>query len=184
MLTGASVAALAIAAHGMAGGGFPGSAALTLLLFTAAGIGAVASLLPVPAGISSRAALLAVLGGGQLAGHLALSVMGGHNDTMAMGHAAMGHESATAAGNFLTALNLLNGPMAIAHTLATLVCTVLIVAAERLYNVVSRAIRAITAHARPLVRHPGAARWPARSQISYRFLRAGALGSRAPPVPA
>src|SRR5437899_11093533 len=82
VVVGTTVATLAVAAHGLAGGCYPGSAALTLLLFAAAGAGAIASLLPVPAGISGHAALLAALAAGQLAAHLAMSV-GGHG-AMAM----------------------------------------------------------------------------------------------------
>jgi hypothetical protein len=181
MLVGLTVTALAVAAHGLAGGGYPGSAALTLLLLTAAGIGAIANLLPATAGMSSRAALLAVLGGGQLAAHAALSVASTGDS---MGSMAMGDESTGAAGTFLAALHLPTGPMAIAHVLATLVCTALIVAAERLYGLVSHTIRIIVGRARPIESHPGPGRWPAGSATSYRFLRAGALGSRAPPVPA
>ncbi|MGF6881797.1 hypothetical protein ABIA39_002395 [Nocardia sp. GAS34] len=181
VLVGPTVAALAVAAHGLAGGGYPGSAALTLLLFTAAGIGAIANLLPAPAGMSSRAALLAVLGGGQLAAHAALSVAVGGDS---MGSMAMGDESAGAAGTFLAALHLPTGPMAIAHVLATLVCTALILATERLYGLVTQTIRIIVGRAHPIAPHRGSGRWPAGSPTSYRFLRAGALGSRAPPVPA
>jgi len=181
VLVGATVAALAVAAHGLADGGYPGSAALTLLLFTTVGVGAIASLLPVPSGISSRTALLAVLGGGQLAAHVALSVAGGHGS---MGSMGMGHESTGPTGTLLAALPLPAGAMTVAHALATLVCTVLIIAAERLYSLVSQAIRTITGRARPPVPQTGPGRWPAHSPISYRFLRAGALGSRAPPVSA
>ncbi|WP_067663573.1 hypothetical protein [Nocardia miyunensis] len=177
VLVGATVATLAVAAHGLAGGGWPGSAPLTLLLFAAAGIGAIATLLPAPAGTPSRAALPAALAAGQLAAHLALSVPAGP-DAM-----AMGRESGGAAGTFLAAAGLPSGPMAAAHALATLVCATLIVIAERLYTVVSRAVRTITGPARPLPR-AGAARWPADPSHAHRFLRAGALGSRAPPMPA
>ena len=132
--------------------------------------------------MSSRTALLAVLGGGQLAAHLTLSVAGARG--AAMGSMPMAHESDGTAATLISALHLPAGPMSVAHVLATLVCTALIVAAERLYDLVSRAIRTITTRARPPLPQTGTGRWPARSRTPYRFLRAGALGSRAPPVPA
>ncbi|MQY22337.1 hypothetical protein [Nocardia macrotermitis] len=177
VLVGASVATLAVAAHGLAGGGWPGSAALTLLLFAAAGIGAIATLLPVPSGTPSRAALLTALAAGQLAAHLALSVPAGP-DPM-----AMGRESCGAAGTFLAAAGLPDGPMAAAHAIATLLCATLIAVAERLYSVVSRAIRTLTAPIRPLPT-PRAARWLDAPFDLHRFLHAGSLGSRAPPLSA
>ncbi|MBY8858753.1 hypothetical protein K7711_19925 [Nocardia sp. CA2R105] len=176
VLVGATVATLAVAAHGLAGGGWPGSASLTLLLCTAAGIGAIATLLPVPAGTPSRTALLAALAAGQSAAHLALSLPG--PDSM-----AAGRESCGAAGTFLAAVGLHNGPMAAAHALATLVCAILIIAAERLYTVVSRAIRTIIGPTRPLPPAPRATRWLDAPAHIHRLPHAGSLGSRAPPMP-
>lgn len=177
VLVGATVAALAVAAHGLAGGAWPGSAPLTLLLCAAAGIGAIATLLPVPAGIPSRTALLTSLAAGQLAAHLALSVPAGP-DPM-----AAGRESCGAAGTFLATAGLPDGPMSAAHALATLICAILIIAAERLYTVVSRAIRTLFGPARPLPPALHATRWLDQPSHAHRFLHAGALGSRAPPMP-
>ena len=178
MLVGATVAALAVAAHGSAGGGWPGSAPLTLWLCAAAGIGAIATLLPVPAGTPSRTALLAAVATGQLVAHLALSVSAGP-DPM-----AAGRESCGAAGTFLATASPFGGPMAAAHALATLVCAILIIAAERLYTVVSRAIRTLSGPARPLSPAPRAARWADRTSNIHRLLHAGPPGSRAHPMPA
>lgn len=97
---------------------------------------------------------------------------------------AMGRESAGAASTFVTALDLPTGSMLVAHAVATLVCAALIVAAERLYIVVSQAIRTITSRSRPVAPPPGPTRWPGSAPRTYRLLRAGALGSRAPPAPA
>ncbi|NKS66457.1 hypothetical protein GS461_10475 [Rhodococcus hoagii] len=69
---GALAAALAVAAHGVAGGGFPGSPALTLLLAACAAVGAAAGGVPVLS--RSRTALFGALAAGQGAGHLALTV--------------------------------------------------------------------------------------------------------------
>ncbi|WP_216892103.1 hypothetical protein [Nocardia alni] len=175
-----TVATLAAAAHGLAGGGYPGSAALTLLLLTAAGVGAIASLLPVPAGMSGRAALLGTLAAGQMTGHLAMTVAN------APGSMSMMHESSSGAhifGHFPAMLGLSSGPMVLAHTAATLLCAVLITATERLYTLASQTVRTLTAHPRPLV-PPGPARWSGSPRRPYRFLRTAGLGSRAPPAPA
>ncbi len=180
VVVGVTAATLAVAAHGLAGGGYPGSAALTLLLLTAAGVGAISSLLPVPAGKSGRAALLGALAAGQMSGHLAMTAAI-PPDSMSMTHESFG--GAGVFGHVAAMLGLSSGPMILAHGVATLVCAVLITAAERLYSVVSHTVRTLTAHPRPLAA-PGPARWFNSPARSYRFLRAAGLGSRAPPVPA
>jgi hypothetical protein len=171
-LAGATVAAWAVAAHGLAGGGLPGSTELTLLLLAAAAVGALAGALPVASGVSGNARLLAVLAGGELAGHEALAGMAGHH-----------HESARAAGGSLAEVHLPGGWMLLAHTFATLVCAVLIGAADRLYAMVSRAVRAAVSCPRPLWPGCRATRWPREISHFYRYLRSGAPGSRAPPMP-
>ncbi|MBP2214360.1 hypothetical protein JOJ87_004704 [Rhodococcus ruber] len=72
---GALTAALAVAAHGSAGGGVPGNAEVTLLVAVAAGVGLVAAhLRAVPT--------IVVLAGGQAATHLVLAaVTTGHLHT-------------------------------------------------------------------------------------------------------
>lgn len=99
---GASAAGLAVAAHGIAGGGYPNSTALTLLLIAGIAIGAVAA-----AARGGPLAVIGLLGTGQIAGHLALTVAL-HHDTTA------------------------TAPMLGAHLLATLICAALIVGAEEL----------------------------------------------------
>ncbi len=105
---GALSAGLAVAAHGAGGGGFPASAALTLLLLACSGVGAITANLPPR--FHSNSALLGALGFGQVAGHLTL--------------AATAHVHAV----------LPAAPMLLAHAAATVVCALLIVSAERLYR--------------------------------------------------
>ncbi|MBF6328652.1 hypothetical protein [Nocardia transvalensis] len=171
-LVGGVVAALAVAAHGAAGGGFPGSTALTLLVLAAAGIGAVAGMLPSGDEKACRAVLFAALAGGQLVGHEALAGMVGHS-----------HESPDPASGFGEA-QLPTGAMPLAHTLATIACGILIVVAERLYAVVSQVFRDVVNRPGVLTPPAGSMRWPATDSRTYRFLRSGANGSRAPPVAA
>ncbi|MEU6560021.1 hypothetical protein [Nocardia nova] len=163
-LVGAAVAVLAVAAHGWAGGGYPDSAALTLLVLIATATGTFASLLPRRWG---RVAVLAALGGGQAAAHLALSILPAHGET--------------SCGSGL--LTVPNGWMAAAHAVATVVCALLIVAAERLYAAVSRSVRAITTrpHSLPVV---ASARWRPDSRRPWQRPSGRAVSSRAPPVSA
>ncbi|MEV5647928.1 hypothetical protein AB0L57_06715 [Nocardia sp. NPDC052254] len=164
-LVGVAVAVLAVAAHGWAGGGHPGSAALTLLLLIATATGISASMLP-PARWG-RAAGLAALGGGQGVAHLALSVLPAH-DT-----------GETSCGGDVLAVQ--NGWMAAAHAIATIVCALLIVAAERLYAAVSRSVRAITTRPRalPIL---ATTRWRPDPRQPWQRLNGRAVSSRAPPV--
>ncbi|EME15636.1 hypothetical protein [Rhodococcus triatomae] len=111
---GALTAALAVAGHGLAGGGYPTPAALTLLVLCSTAAGAVAA-----TGRGTRTALVATLAGGQLLGHLILSGTTVHQ-----------HFPAASAATMLTA-----------HAVATALCAALIVAAERLYGPITRALR-------------------------------------------
>ncbi len=105
---GALAGALAVAAHGVGGGGVPDSAALTLLLVTCGGVGAMTTHLP--ARFHGSLALVASLGLGQLAAHAALTLTAHPNS----------------AGPDV--------PMLAAHAVATMVCALLIASAERLYG--------------------------------------------------
>ncbi|WP_153341647.1 hypothetical protein [Nocardia aurantia] len=171
---GAISAGLAVAAHGLAGGGFPNSTALMLVCSVAAVVGAIAMTLPSLALATGRAGLLAALVAGQWAGHEALSGLIGHE------HAAGGRLSSPAAAMFASS----GHAMLFAHALAILLCALLLVVAERLYSVVSRAIRAVTDRPRPLSPPLAPARWPGSPVHVPRFLRLGAIAARAPPVPA
>ncbi|MFC9893188.1 hypothetical protein ACFVMC_05805 [Nocardia sp. NPDC127579] len=159
-MAGALVAALAIAAHGFGGGSFPDSANGTLLLVVAVLAGAVATALPTAC---NRFGLLGVLAAGQFAGHTVLSGFDTHH-----------HEFVRA--------QLPGWWMLLAHVIATLVCGAVITLAQRLYLVVSRAIRAALA-APPRI-HPQLCTigWSAAGPSPYRFHPTGAGGPRAPPV--
>ncbi|MEU6579998.1 hypothetical protein [Nocardia sp. NPDC046763] len=159
-LAGVAMAALAVGAHGFAGGGYPGSSGLMLLILAAAVIGALAAALRPPA------ALPILMVAGQPVCHLALSGLVHH------GHAAEAMEFAA------------HGPMLLTHAVAAAGCAVLILVAERLYGLISRAVRVILT--RPAAR-------PARAPRSRRprsvptpkpLLALGASGPRAPPVTA
>ncbi|QCQ93128.1 hypothetical protein [Rhodococcus sp. SGAir0479] len=118
---GATAASLAVAAHGLGGGGLPDTAALTLLLAVAVSAGAVVAGVPVLT--RSRWALLGALAAGQGATHVALTVA---SDLHV-------HRNVPAAG------------MLAAHAAATVVCAALILAAERLYGPLTRVLRAVLA---------------------------------------
>ncbi|MTE11981.1 hypothetical protein [Nocardia aurantiaca] len=159
-LAGVAMAALAVAAHGFAGGGYPGSSGLMLLVMAAAAVGAAAAALRPPA------ALPILMVAGQPACHLALSGLVQH------GHAAGAMEFSA------------HGPMLIAHAVAAVGCAFLILITERLYELISRAVRV-------LLTRPGGL--PARAPLSRRphsvpdpktLLALGAAGPRAPPVTA
>ncbi|MFI7004037.1 hypothetical protein [Nocardia sp. NPDC050175] len=159
-LVGVLVGALAVAAHGSAGGGFPGSAELTLVLLVAALTGGAANVLA-----RGRGSVLGLLMLGQLAGHVALSGL-------------LGHEHAAAATDPLP-----SGWMLVAHAVATFGCAAVISITERLYAVASSAVRAVLAKPR-LPRVVGPAHWSDPGLLYYRCHPNGAIGPRAPPVPA
>lgn len=187
---GALVGGLAVAAHGAAGGGYPDSAEFALLLAVsvlagcAAGRGSGQAVRVDPsragstfAGAVSNALagggfrLLAVLGLGQAAGHVVLGGMTGHVG----GGSHVARTSSPLAG-FLP-----GGWMLFAHIVATFVCALLILAAERFYGLVSTVIRAVRYAPRPpLVAEPplrsrrGASFYVHRPKVS--------TGPRAPPA--
>ncbi|WP_406235080.1 hypothetical protein [Nocardia sp. NBC_01009] len=173
-LVGLAVGALAIAAHGTAGGGYPDSAETALMLLIAGSVGCATAWSPIarrPIG------LLGVLAGGQLVGHWVLSGLLGHGHDSSVGTSI---QLPTAA---LPTAALPTGWMLAAHVVATFGCAVLIVSAERLYVMASCALRtALTAPRR--ARSTDQARWPDPGLRHYRFHPNGAIGPRAPPVPA
>ncbi|MGW4632532.1 hypothetical protein [Nocardia sp. NPDC004415] len=134
---GVLVGALAVAAHGIGGGGVPRSAEIGLLLVVslAAGLFAggtrstTAGRLAAPADSAVHRALRtpgarigAALLGGQWVGHFALSMTLDHHGDL---------------------LHLPGTPMIAAHLLAAFACAALILAAERLYLVASSTLRAV-----------------------------------------
>ncbi|MFD4180853.1 hypothetical protein [Rhodococcus sp. NPDC058514] len=126
---GALTAALAVAGHGVAGGGYPDSSALTLLVLCCAAVGAVTGSLR-----GGRVALLGALAAGQLVGHLALS-------TALTAHQPHGPE-----------LSPRGLTMLAAHAAATAVCAALILSAEALYGPITRVLRTLTRRWNPLPR--------------------------------
>lgn len=119
---GALTAALAVAAHGVGGGGIPSSSALTFLVVIAAAIGVLAgSVAPHRHG---HLPVVLWLVGGQLIAHETLAAVTPHT-----------HPAAVEAP-----VHVLGGPMLTAHGVAIAAGALLIVAAERLIAVVTSAI--------------------------------------------
>ncbi|WP_280482112.1 hypothetical protein [Nocardia cyriacigeorgica] len=163
-LVGASAGALAVAAHGLAGGGYPSSAELTLVLIAASVTGLAAGAWPM-----GRGSIAALLLAGQAAGHVALTALYGHE------HAATGP-----AGELLGGA-LPSAPMLPAHLAATLICAALIPLAERLHRAISTVVRIAVAAPSP----PASHRLPIAGDSMTRLLGRspmGAAGPRAPPL--
>lgn len=168
-VVGATSAALAVAAHGATGGGYPSSAGTALLLLAAAVTGFVSGPVLGGNGHGRVRPLLLSLAGGQLAGHWALSGLTGHHTAgaPALTDPAAGWPAAVA--------------MFAAHLLAVVICALAISGAERLYRVASAVLRALLTPPEPL---PEAAR--AYAAAAGARPRHGApkrtRGPRAPPV--
>ncbi|KAA0024785.1 hypothetical protein [Antrihabitans cavernicola] len=121
-VVGVAAGLLTIAAHGIGGAGYPDLSSLTLLLAVCAAIGALAATAPARGAVTT----LGLLGAGQVAGHYALSEM----MMTGMGHA----HGATSPSSV---------PMLLAHALATALCALLILAADRLYSVITNVLRIV-----------------------------------------
>ena len=166
-VVGAATGALAVAAHGAAGGGYPTSAGTALLLLTTLLTGWVsgsAGTGSIPRSPSLGTGILLPLVSGQFVGHWALTGLAGH-------HA----ETSTAAGESLSAA------MLTAHLLAVLLCSLAIAVAERLYRAASAVVRALVAPLRgprPTPRFRAATHLTASRQHPPN----GASGPRAPPA--
>lgn len=151
-------AALAVAAHGVAGG-VPTGAGIAQLAVLAATVGALATTIVRAA---DARVLLALLAAGQLLGHVMLD--------------GTGHAHASSAAPPAAA-------MLVAHLAAIAAGAVLIAAGDRLCRAVSRAVRAavrsicLPPAARPVVAM-GSADQPLRSAL----LLAASLSHRGPPV--
>ena len=78
-LVGVSSASLTAVAHTAAGGSLPVGAPLATLLIVSVAVGATAGAITVQRYYARLAALIAALCGGQLLGHLTLSVAAGHH---------------------------------------------------------------------------------------------------------
>ncbi|MGW6119626.1 hypothetical protein ACWFRF_11315 [Nocardia sp. NPDC055165] len=160
---GVLVGGLAVAAHGIGGGGVPRSSEIALLLLVSLTAGMFAHGTG-PRGHSARFAnaatmrTAAALIGGQWAGHFALSATLDHHGL----------------------LHLPSLPMIAAHLVAACACAALILVAERLYLVASSVIRAVLGS--PFaVAHP-TARWFGPLAVARGTRPRGARCPRAPPV--
>ncbi|OZD06941.1 hypothetical protein CH275_06930 [Rhodococcus sp. 06-235-1A] len=123
---GTVTAALAVAAHGMAGGGYPDGSALALLAVVSIGIGAMTAL---PR--RSTVLLLLALMAGQLFTHIALSL----SDMTGMLHSHSLLPSTAMIGF---------------HAAASVVAALMIASAERLYGPITSIVRAVLALLTPL----------------------------------
>jgi hypothetical protein len=150
-------AALAFAAHGLAGGGLPSASGAALLAVLSATVGGV---VVVTARARGTRVLVALLGAGQLVGHLVLAVAG------------HGHHS--------SGMPLV--PMLLAHIIAVAVGALLIAASGRLCAAVCTALRRFSRGPRQLA---SAAATPAvRGDQPMRalLLLAASISHRGPPV--
>ncbi|MGC0366834.1 hypothetical protein ABH922_004818 [Rhodococcus sp. 27YEA15] len=155
---GAASAALSVAAHGMGGGAVPQVSSLTLLIAVCAAVGAVVATLP---GLArGPLALVGALAAGQLSAHTAMTLTV-HSHSASPGLAMLG-----------------------AHIGATFVCALLVLAAERLFHVLGRALRAVLVP--PTLPVVGTRRHAISTGIHRRpideYLRA-AISRRGPPLP-
>jgi len=151
-------AALAVGAHGVAGGGRPQGAGVALLVVLAGTVGAVAATSRRPPG---RVTLLAILASGQLVGHLVL--------------AAAGHHHAVASGPPPAA-------MLAAHGLAIMAGAGLIAGADRLFRALSTAVRAVAGLSDPLAAAAGAPVVAGDQPRQSMLLLAASVSHRGPPV--
>ncbi|MFD4429511.1 hypothetical protein [Nocardia sp. NPDC058497] len=157
---GVLVGALAVAAHGLGGGGVPRSAEIALLLLVSLAAGAFAG------GHSTKRASVrtaSALIGGQWAGHFALTGTLDHH------------------GNAFDVLHLPSTPMITAHFFAAFACAALILVAERLYLVASSMVRA-TLTAPSLAIPQRAVRWSATVATARGGRPKGVRCPRAPPL--
>ncbi|WP_280438348.1 hypothetical protein [Nocardia carnea] len=171
-VVGVATGALAVAAHGVAGGGYPTSAGTALLLLTALLTGWVSGSVATGARVRFATAgprIFLPLAAGQFVGHWALTGLTGH-------HA----ETATASGGTPTGGSL-SAAMLGAHLLAVLLCTLTITVAERLYRAASAVLRVLLTPVRLL---PPALRVGVAANIAVPRNHApnGASGPRAPPA--
>lgn len=158
MAAGLLTAALAVAAHGIAGSGAPTGTAAVLLAVLAATVGALTTTIARTADVR---VLLGLLAASQLVGHLMLSVAG---------HSHGGSTSAAPA-------------MLVAHALAMVIGAILIAAGDRLCRAVSRAVevsgRAVVP---PIPSRPTAGAAGADQPLRSALLLAASVSHRGPPV--
>jgi hypothetical protein len=151
-------AALAVAAHGAAGGGAPTGVAAVLLTVLTATVGGLAATIARTADVRMLLALLAV---GQLVGHAMLSVAGHcHGEAAAPAPA-----------------------MLVAHAAAVGAGTLLIAAGDRLCRAVSRVVEvAVRVIAAPVAGRPTGVAKHADQPLRSALLLAASVSHRGPPV--
>lgn len=173
---GAVTIAVAIAAHGAAGGGFPtGSGLVILLLVGAATGGAATGMRTTPAARTADRSLLPNLAVGQVASHAVLSAVldqhgAAHHQNLAAGSLAAHGESL---------------PMVLAHAVAIVVAAMLIQAGERgcacLSGLVAQVIALLALTTPVAVPEVAGAVAQDPPRLCPRLITAG-LSSRGPPV--
>lgn len=157
---GALTVALAVAAHGMAGGGYPSGSAGVFLLIVGIGIGAIAT---VPSPRSQPAAVFGGLMLGQVASHIALAV--GNPTEMVHGH------------------SILPSPAMLGfHVAASTVAAVLVCVAESLYGPITSIVRAVLDPPLPLPRRSRSLVTPGNSETSPLHFFTTSISRRGPPV--
>ncbi|RMI29717.1 hypothetical protein EBN03_25335 [Nocardia stercoris] len=159
-LSGVTCGVLAVTAHGWAGE-LPGSAALTVLLAVGCAVGAGTATVVG----RSRFGLFTASAAGQFAAHMLLSASAGRSD-MPM--------SEPGESGWL---------MLAAHALATLICVVLTVAADRWYRALSSTVRTLVRPFEPHRVH-GELRIVRTRAVVRRIAEhlLGAISRRGPPV--
>ncbi len=151
-------AALAVAAHGAAGGGAPTGAAVVLVAVLAGTVGGLAATVARTADVR---VLIALLAAGQLVGHVMLSVAGHSHGVPAFPAPAM----------------------VVAHALAVAAGATLIAAGDRLCRAVSRAVEvAVRAIVPPISSRPAVVTAGADQPLRSALLLAASMSHRGPPV--
>ncbi|MGV0810486.1 hypothetical protein ABQF34_00840 [Mycolicibacterium boenickei] len=160
-LVGACSALTATVAHTAAGGTAPTSSPLIVLLLLCAALGAAVGGLNPQTRAAKTGLLIAGLGAGQLLGHVALAMSGGHH------HGA----------------SLLTAPMVGMHVAAAVGLGLVIGMAEYLYVVCASVLCWLrifaAARIRPAVRKLW---WPSNVVVARPVLLHAGLGMRAPPA--
>ncbi|MEN3318130.1 MAG: hypothetical protein V7643_1531 [Mycobacterium sp.] len=166
MAVGLLTAALAIAAHAMAGGAVPPGSTAVLLSVLAVTAGSVAATVDRTADARVLFALLAV---GQLVAHMMLTTAGHTDCAMSGGSPASGGTPAAA--------------MLAAHTVALVVCAALIAAGDRLCRAVTSALHACAGELPGMLATAPAAAVTAGDQpLRSTLLLAASVSRRGPPV--
>jgi hypothetical protein len=159
MSVGVLTAALAVAAHGTAGGGWPGGAVTAQLALLALTLGAVASTMRAASRVG---VLVGLLGAGQLLAHLLLAIDGHTHGSHPLNPGVL---------------------MPAAHLVAVSVSALLIAGGTRLCAALSRVLRAVARRVRPIpaaATHVGVR--SADQPLQSARLLATSVSHRGPPV--